>query len=42
MYFPRLILNNLAQRVKVIKELHDKIGYLGRETTFIRLVYKYY
>ena len=42
MYFLCLIFNNLAQRVEVIKELHDKTGHLSQETTFAKLACKYY
>jgi hypothetical protein len=41
-YPPRLVIDDQEQRETVIKELHDKIGHAGRESTFCLVANRYY
>jgi RNase H-like domain found in reverse transcriptase/Integrase zinc binding domain len=41
-YPPRLVVDDQEQREIVIKELHDKIGHAGRESTFCLVASRYY
>lgn len=41
-YPPRLVLDDLGQRMTVMTELHDKSGHAGRESTYHRVASRYY
>jgi hypothetical protein len=41
-YPPRLVIDDAANKTKIIKALHDKTGHAGRESTFHRVAGRYY
>jgi len=41
-YPPRLVVSNKEKRTDIIRELHDKTGHAGRESTYHRIAMRYY